>query len=584
MNPFSIVDAPAWLSLSEVSEDPSGHLEQLARLARLVDRLQEVAQYAPRLHEALPWLRDVSVWDLILRLREEARFPDLSDLRELQEFRDLPDPDALPNARVHDHGTVSSGSSGRSRQSTTATATAATLLSFFAGVTQPVAEMIESLYLSSFLRDPIMVGEILRRMAGAAGAKALPQDVVIGVCASIVRRRIDAMGRDRTRPRLATWKIAWRPIPVQLRWPQQPHLYHPFQASQLLRQPCEPSRLEGIMKSFIVVVTEETVLGTAARHEPSGKVLAFRCIPGNIGSPGNLDGADYSDSPDSQSNADNDGNSGIPGTIADHPNLVETIEAAATLALYDALVFPLTARGEFRRHISPPTLLRVQSPIPKAIRQAAHVWHIKVEEIAQHKKPSRHCAHGAGGNRSKHRQSGNSVTCAPQLCDWEQGRESERELGREWDWGWESELTDRVLDPVHYLRILDRAVERAYGYAPFLTKQRALHQLGWRWRMFPQDDPLLYYPGLRELLPSFPATVGEEGTVEWRGWHYRDYDEDLLRYFPKAQVTVRPSPVAEAAILVYWKGAVLCYAVAAELRHDDDSFRPYWFPYPRLGE
>lgn len=63
-----------------------------------------------------------------------------------------------------------------------------------------------------------------------------------------------------------------------------------------------------------------------------------------------------------------------------------------------------------------------------------------------------------------------------------------------------------------------------------------------------------------------------------------DKEKDVLRYFPQGSVTVRPSPLAEAAILVYWKQSVLCYAVADELRHDDGSFRPYWFPYPRLGE
>ncbi|GAC1400964.1 MAG: hypothetical protein NVS4B12_10350 [Ktedonobacteraceae bacterium] len=37
---------------------------------------------------------------------------------------------------------------------------------------------------------------------------------------------------------------------------------------------------------------------------------------------------------------------------------------------------------------------------------------------------------------------------------------------------WEGVLEDRVFDAVQYLRIIiDRACERAFGYAPFLTKQ-----------------------------------------------------------------------------------------------------------------
>ena len=66
--------------------------------------------------------------------------------------------------------------------------------------------------------------------------------------------------------------------------------------------------------------------------------------------------------------------------------------------------------------------------------------------------------------------------------------------------------------------------------------------------------------------------------------HYRDNEEDVLRYFPHAQVTVRRSPLTEAVIVVYWRGSVLCYAVAEELRHEDGTCLSYWFPYSPLGE
>ena len=52
---------------------------------------------------------------------------------------------------------------------------------------------------------------------------------------------------------------------------------------------------------------------------------------------------------------------------------------------------------------------------------------------------------------------------------------------------WERELIDRVLDPIQYLRIVDRACERAYGYAPLLTKQQAARLTGWKMRL--NDDP-----------------------------------------------------------------------------------------------
>jgi hypothetical protein len=64
--------------------------------------------------------------------------------------------------------------------------------------------------------------------------------------------------------------------------------------------------------------------------------------------------------------------------------------------------------------------------MPKAIRQAASLWRVKAEEIMQ---PEQQCK-----------------------------EEKEEELR----WEWERELTSRVLDPAHYLRILDRVCgERA---------------------------------------------------------------------------------------------------------------------------
>ncbi len=439
----------------------------------------------PQLYDLLPWLRNMNLWELLVEQCSEALCPD-----------------APPSVQE------------------------ATLAAFFAGVTQPVAEMIEALYLSPLLRGRRTVWDILRRMARVASAKALPSDVVTGVCATIVRERSKAL-RRRIEPSAATWKITWRPTSVRLWWPR-------------------PAGVNGVKESFLVLVTEETG-GTGedgadgaetGEGRQTARVLAFRCTP-------------------------------------DPPSSNETAETAVKLALYDALVFPPSAAGQFSVaeqfiwpswQISPPTHLHVRSPIPKAIRQAARVWHTKVEEILQ-----QDCTSCASSHSRQQRDS---------ELEWEQPRQWQRIWT--WIWACEKELAGRVLEPVHYLRILDRAFERAYGYAPFLAKQQVVRHLGWH--MFPKDDPLRHCPGLQELLPSFPAVVAEDGSVEWEGWHYRDYDEDVLRYFPKAHVKVRPSPLAEAAILVYWHDAILCYAVAEELRHEDGSYRPYWFPYPRLGE
>ena len=195
-------------------------------------------------------------------------------------------------------------------------------------------------------------------------------------------------------------------------------------------------------------------------------------------------------------------------------------------------------RVPFLWQLHPPAHLRVQGSLPAEIVQAAKEWKADVEET-----PPAEC---------------------PLLCQWEH------------------ELTDRVLDSVQYLRILDRACEQAFGYAPFLTKQRLARRVGWR---VPHDsDPTWNFSELRLLLPSYTAKVGEDGALEWRGWHYRDAKEDVLRYWAHEEVVIRPSPSTEAAIWVYWNNRILCYATADELRHKDGSYRPYWFPYPHLGE
>jgi len=65
---------------------------------------------------------------------------------------------------------------------------------------------------------------------------------------------------------------------------------------------------------------------------------------------------------------------------------------------------------------------------------------------------------------------------------------------------------------------------------------------------------------------------------------YRDAQEDILHYWAHEAVTIRLAPWTEAMIWVYWNETILCPATADELRHEDGSYRPYWFPYPRLGE
>ncbi len=405
-NPFCQSEAPAWLA-----DDP------VYRIPRLLEHLLEMATYLPQVYEILPWLEGMDAWSLVQERLSHAFFPDVP-----------------PSAQE------------------------ATLTTFFAQVTQPMAEMIERLYVSPLLRRVATVEEIMRRMAQRVGACALPFDVVTGVCCSFGRRRASHLLSDPIQKQATTWRIGWQRTAVQVR------------------------TAHSTMTPYLVLVIDE----------PTDKVLAFLSTPEPPG------------------------------------------ETDVLFALYDALVFS----SQDRWHLHPPTCLRIQQSVPAEIIRAANAWDTEVEVVAQ------------------------------QEFAFVQG--------------WERELTGRVLDPDQYLRIVDRACERAYGYAPFLAKQQAARQAGWRMRL--DDDPCRFLPSLRELLPVYDALVGSDGRLSWHGWHYRDIEEDVLQYWPDETVTLRPSPVSEAVIWVYWDQEILCQAVAEELCHQDGSYRPYWFPYPRLGE
>jgi hypothetical protein len=217
------------------------------------------------------------------------------------------------------------------------------------------------------------------------------------------------------------------------------------------------------------------------------------------------------------------------GSLQDPPG-----EADILLVLFDALVFARQDSG----HLYPPAHLCVQHPLLSELLRAGRSLDITLEEVV------------------------------PQTIPFVQQ--------------WERDLAERVLDLIQYTRLFDRACERTFGYAPFLAKQQAARRVGLWMRLY--DDPCWSLPSLREVLPTYPAVVGSDGTLPWRGWHYRDQETDLLRYWPGEAVTVRPSPVCEAVIWVYWGQDILCCAQAEELCHKDGSYRPYWFPYRRLGE
>lgn len=310
-NPYCQTDAPAWLANDPIHQIP-----------RLLETLLKFAEYVPDLYERLPWLKGMDAWNLV---RERVAHSFL--------------PDTLPSAQE------------------------ATLTTFFAKVTQPVADRIETLYTSPLLRHTLTVEEILRRMAHSMGMPALPLDVVIGVCCSFWRNRASYLKDDRIRVQETTWCIGWQQTAVQVRTAQ------------------------GTQTPYLLLVNDET----------TGKILAFR-------------------------------------STQDPPSKTDIL-----FTLFDALVFP----RQDSRNLYPPVHLRVQRPLLPEIVEAGKSWEIEVEEVE------------------------------PQAFAFVQQ--------------WERELSGRVLDPMQYLRIFDRACERAFGYAPLLVKQQAARRIGWR--MLLHHDP-----------------------------------------------------------------------------------------------
>lgn len=164
-NPFVQPNAPAWLT-----GDPP------AQISRLLDRLLEVAAVVPALYEDLPWLREVSVLSLLM------------DQIDCQLTGTVPP----------------TGSEARVR-------------GFFARVTQPIAALVEALYTAPLLRERRLVGEILRRMARAAGQEPLGQAVINALCAGCLRRRLAQLELYPLYLQPATWQIRWQPTPIRLR-------------------------------------------------------------------------------------------------------------------------------------------------------------------------------------------------------------------------------------------------------------------------------------------------------------------------------------------------------------------------------
>ncbi len=264
------------------------------------------------------------------------------------------------------------------------------IAAFFSEVTEPLAEMIEALYSSALLRSATTVEEIMRRMAQAVGSTPLPPEVVLCVCSTFVRLPSWSTLAVSRSPK-TTWRLSWHQSTIPL------------------------LRAAGGTPPIVVLVTDE----------PSGKVLAFRCLQS-------------------------------PPTSAE-----------LGLTLYDALVDPQLGQLSLRPQLRPPARLVIQGSLSPEMTQVAQEWEMEIRE-----------GEPAG---------------FPFLRQWE------------------AELTGRMLDPVHYLRVFDRACERTFGYAPFLQKQRRARWMGWHSRL--EYDPAWSGQALWRRSERTESWSGRDGII-----------------------------------------------------------------------
>ena len=120
---------------------------------------------------------------------------------------------------------------------------------------------------------------------------------------------------------------------------------------------------------------------------------------------------------------------------------------------------------------------------------------------------------------------------------------------------WASGLEGRVLPRSRCAAILDSFLARMHGYGPVREGER-------RDEAFAQaqgynQDPATLFPLLRELLPERKGMITDDGLVIDG---YLRYTDALLRFWPRAQVTLRHSAHSTNRAWLFLEGELLCQA------------------------
>jgi hypothetical protein len=150
------------------------------------------------------------------------------------------------------------------------------------------------------------------------------------------------------------------------------------------------------------------------------------------------------------------------------------------------------------------------------------------------------------------------ITCCQELGVAVSGTSDRPALVDDLQGGWTRSLIGRVISSERFELILDNYLEKRHHHGPLITTERADHQF--RHLDGYNRDPALVLPPLRWLLPAYEATVAEDATITVAG---RCYHDDLLRYWPSVEVTVRVSRHDPNFAYIYLNGEILCAASQA---------------------
>jgi hypothetical protein len=131
---------------------------------------------------------------------------------------------------------------------------------------------------------------------------------------------------------------------------------------------------------------------------------------------------------------------------------------------------------------------------------------------------------------------------------------------------WATGLDGRVLPRSQCAAILDSFLERIHGYGPLREGKR-------RDEAFAQaqgynQDPAALFPLLRALLPERKGIITDDGLVIDG---YLRYTDELLRLWPRTQVTLRHSSHSPNIAWIFLEGEVLCQAKGLRQVRDGGS-------------